>query len=272
MPILYKRYLLIGFIFGIGFASCNNPTVKELSVQLNVAPGVDHDTLDAIPVPIEEVGELEQYLIDARLVDIQTISPNTLVELKYSTVDNFMGFDLYGDLTSCYLQPDVAEKLKIANEYLQMKDSTLTLLVYDGVRPRSVQQAMWDTLDMPISEKVKFVSNPKKGSLHNFGAAVDLTIAHIETGEALDMGTPYDFIGIEAYPMKEKQMLEAGRITQEAVDNRKLLRRSMKEGGFFNIQTEWWHFNSCYRKKAIELYEMVEGMSDKEAMKTLAAL
>jgi D-alanyl-D-alanine dipeptidase len=94
--------------------------------------------------------------------------------------------------------------------------------------------------------------------LHNFGAAIDLTLAYKKDGEALDMGTPYDFFGIEAYPIKEPLMLEKNRITQEAVDNRKLLRRCMMEGGFFNIQTEWWHFNSCYREEAIELYEIVE--------------
>ena len=67
-------------------------------------------------------------------------------------------------------------------------------------------------------------------------------------------------------------MLESGRITEEAVENRKLLRRSMRAGGFFNIQTEWWHFNSCYRQEAIELYEMVEGLSDEEAIKLIARL
>jgi D-alanyl-D-alanine dipeptidase len=265
------RYVLIGFCIAVILFSCSSnggehtPPFRLVEVALP-----ERDSIETPPVIL--IGELEQYLIDAGLVDIQTVIPQIAVDLKYSTTDNFMGIDLYGDLDRCYLQPDVAEKLKGAYDYLISKDSALTLLVYDGVRPRSVQQAMWDTLDMPINEKVKFVSNPSKGSLHNFGAAVDITIAYNATGDALDMGAPYDHIGIEAYPMKEKQMLEAGRITKEAVDNRKLLRRSMKEGGFFNIQTEWWHFNSCYRKKAIELYEMVEGLSDQEAMQVLARL
>lgn len=227
---------------------------------------IEEDTIVPVVEESKRIGALEQALIDAGLVDIQAVEPNILVDLKYSTSDNFMGFDMYGDLTRCYLQPDVAEKLKVAYQYLIEKDSTLTLLVYDGVRPRSVQQAMWDSLDMPVMEKVKFVSNPKRGSLHNFGAAVDLTLAKVKTGEPLEMGAPYDHIGIEAYPIKEKQMLEEGRITKEQVDNRKLLRRAMKEGGFFNIQTEWWHFNSCYRNKAMEQYEIVEGIPSSDSI------
>lgn len=204
------------------------------------------------------VSELEQSLLSAGLVDVLNVIPEALVDLKYSTSDNFMGFDLYGALTRCYLQPDVADKLAVAHNYLQTRDSTLTFLIYDGVRPRSIQQAMWDTLDMPIEEKAKYVSNPKNGSLHNFGAAIDLTLAYKKNGEPLDMGTPYDFFGIEAYPIKEPLMLEKNRITQEAVDNRKLLRRCMMKGGFFNIQTEWWHFNSCNREEAKQLYQIVE--------------
>lgn len=272
MQSLLLRYVVIGVFLSLLSSCSQEQKPVPLSVKLQELPHSPaiEDTMEVATEP--EIGELEQYLINSGLVDVRTVVPEVLVDLKYSTTDNFMGVDLYGDLNNCYLQADVAEKLIAAYEYLNDQDSSLTLLIYDGVRPRQVQQAMWDTLDMPINEKVKFVSNPAKGSLHNFGAAVDITIADKTTGKPLDMGAPYDHIGIEAYPIKEKQMLESGRITREAVDNRKLLRRAMKEGGFFNIQTEWWHFNSCYRKEARELYEMVEGLSDQEAMQVLATL
>lgn len=169
--------------------------------------------------------------------------------------------DVYGCLTNCYLQPDVAERLKVCQAKLKSIDSNLTLLVYDGLRPRLVQQYMWDLLDMPINEKVKFVSNPAKGSLHNFGAAVDITLYDLTEQKALDMGTPYDYIGVLAWPTKEAAMLQDSLLTQEQVDNRILLRKVLKEGNFFNIQTEWWHFNACYRDKAKELYWIVEGDS-----------
>lgn len=202
----------------------------------------------------------DKYLSGEGLVDIQQIDSSLLVELKYSSTDNFMEKDMYGCLNKCYLQPDVAEKIKIAQAYLKKKDSTLSLLIYDGVRPRSVQQYMWDILDMPIYEKTKFVSNPKKGSLHNFGAAVDITLANAITKKALDMGTPYDYIGILAWPIKEKILLEDSLLTIEQVENRKLLRGVMRHGGFFNIQSEWWHFNSCYRDSAYYKYKIIEGI------------
>jgi D-alanyl-D-alanine dipeptidase len=218
--------------------------------------------VDTIPVIAPEPPcYWDEYFIGEGLANIQEVDSTIRVELKYSTEDNFMNKDVYGCLTNCYLQPDVAERLKECQAKLKSIDSNLTLLVYDGLRPRLVQQYMWDLLDMPINEKVKFVSNPAKGSLHNFGAAVDITLYDLTKQEALDMGTPYDYIGVLAWPTKEAAMLQDSLLTQEQVDNRILLRKVMKEGNFFNIQTEWWHFNACYRDKAKEIYWIVEGDS-----------
>ena len=257
---LLHRSVLFSFVVFYCFVSCKEnsggASVYEEKINSIVEDTFDNEN-EVLPAEVV-VSELEQSLLSAGLVDVLNVIPEAQVDLKYSTSDNFMGIDLYGSLTRCYLQPDVADKLAVAHNYLQTRDSTLTFLIYDGVRPRCIQQAMWDTLDMPVEEKVKYVSNPKHGSLHNFGAAIDLTLAYKENGEALDMGTPYDFFGIEAYPIKEPLMLEKNRITQEAVDNRKLLRRCMMKGGFFNIQTEWWHFNSCNREEAKQLYQIVE--------------
>ena len=133
------------------------------------------------------------------LVNIQSVDSSIVVDLKYATSDNFMKKDVYGCLRRCYLQPDVALRIKDSQSFLKSIDSTLSLKIFDGLRPRSVQQIMWDLLDMPIEEKTKFVSNPKNGSLHNFGAAVDITLIDVATGKELDMGTPYDFFGKEAH-------------------------------------------------------------------------
>ena len=200
--------------------------------------------------------KLEYYLISFGLVDIQTIEPNIRVDLKYSTMDNFVGIDMYGDLDKAFCQPDVAEKLKKAYGYLQEEDSSLTLLVFDGVRPVFVQQKMWDTLLMPIREKTKFLSNPKNRSIHNYGAAIDISISS-KNGEELDMGTPFDFIGKLAHPREEKKLLKEGKLTKKQVRNRVLLRKVMKKAGFFNIQTEWWHWNSCSRNTAKSKYKLV---------------
>lgn len=221
---------------------------------------IQQDSISPIEEPIIEdyiVDSLEQSLIDAGLVNIQDIITDILIDVRYSSENNFMHRDVYGALNRIYLQPSVAADLKKSQEKLQSIDSTLTLLVFDGVRPRSVQQYMWDILDMPIAEKTKFVSNPKNGSLHNYGAAVDLTIADSD-GNPLDMGADYDEIGTIAYPKYEKAYLDSGMITTEQITNRELLRTVMKAGGFWGIQTEWWHFNRYNRAKAQELFEIVE--------------
>lgn len=206
----------------------------------------------------EEIGELEQSLIDAGLVDVKEVISGIYVDLKYSTTDNFFGKDVYGDLYRCYMQPEVAQMLKKALEKLQEEHPDLTFLVYDGVRPQSVQQILWDELDKPDSIKPLYVADPQVGGLHNFGVAVDLTLAKAETGEALDMGTPFDFFGYPAYPDREKQMLQEGKITQEHINNREILRKVMKHGGFTGIGSEWWHFNAYSRKEAAEKYGIVK--------------
>ena len=206
-------------------------------------------------IKLDSLG-LEVYLKNFGLVNIQEVEPSIRVDLKYSTTDNFVGIDMYSDLTKAFCQPDVAEKLKKAYQYLQEEDSTLTLLVFDAVRPVFVQQKMWDTLKMPIREKTKFLSNPRNHSIHNYGAAVDISLT-TKDGEELDMGTPFDFIGKLAHPREEKRLLKEGKLTQKQMENRVLLRKVMKKAGFFNIQTEWWHWNSCSRNTAKSKYKVV---------------
>lgn len=203
------------------------------------------------------IGELERELMLSGLVDIQEIDSTILIDVRYSSLNNFMKEDVYGDLEKIYLQKTVALDLKKCNAYLKEIDSSLVLLVYDGVRPRSVQQKMWDVLDLPIHEKTKFVSNPKNGSIHNFGCAVDLTIAHLN-GDSLDMGAGYDDIRKIAYPRHEEKFLKSGELSLKQLNNRKLLRRVMRKGGFYNIQTEWWHFNRYSRNKAKTLFKIIE--------------
>jgi zinc D-Ala-D-Ala dipeptidase len=205
----------------------------------------------------KDTTEMERLLINYGLVNVQSIDSTIICDLRYATENNFLKKNMYGDFKKCYLQADVAEKLAEAQKYLKEENPSYSLIVFDAVRPRSIQQKMWDALDMEISQKSKYVSNPRYGSLHNFGAAVDLSIAD-SSGKELDMGTPFDYFGELAYPVKEKELLEKKILTEIQVKNRELLRRVMYKAGFFNIQTEWWHFNSCYRKTAYEKYNLIE--------------
>jgi D-alanyl-D-alanine dipeptidase len=248
-------YFFITIIF---FFSCANDSIKN-----NISPNKpipvpfnQSDTLNNITTKTDTC-ELEKKLIQAGLINIHTIDSTILVYLKYSDTTNFMKQDVYGDLCHAYLQPDVAQKLAQAQYYLKQEHPELSLLLLDGARPLSIQQKMWDMLDMPVSEKGKFVSNPKNHSLHNYGAAVDITLADT-LGNELDMGTPYDYAGELAYPVLEQKMLAEGKLSRQQINNRMLLRKVMNKAGFFGIQTEWWHFNSCTRAKAKEIYTLIE--------------
>ncbi len=212
-------------------------------------------------ITTEEMSEpstLEESLISQGLVALEGIIPGIRVELKYSTTDNFFGQDVYGDLERAFFQLEVAELLRNAQEKLTTKYPNLTLLIYDAARPLEVQQILWDNLAKPDSLKPLYVADPKVGSLHNFGVAVDLTIYDNESGQPLDMGTGYDFFGYAAYPDREMEMLASGTITKAQVANREILRSVMTTSGFTGIGSEWWHFNAFSRKEAGEKFELIK--------------
>ncbi|WP_286935610.1 MULTISPECIES: M15 family metallopeptidase [unclassified Algoriphagus] len=242
------------YIVLISMVACSAPKSDQ-----EVFSESQRQEAEAITAPtLYAVSELEQRLIDQGLVDLQEYIPGIRVELKYSTTDNFFGQDVYGELDRAYLQPEVADQLKKAQELLQAENPDYTLLVYDGVRPLSVQQILWDNLDKPDSIKPLYVADPKVGSLHNFGVAVDLTIYDTKADSALDMGTGYDYFGYPAYPDREKQMLAEKKITPNQVANREILRKVMNAAGFKGIGSEWWHFNAYTRKEAGEKFEIVQ--------------
>lgn len=206
-----------------------------------------------------EISELEISMQDQGLVNIQEIDSDILVELKYSSTDNFFGEDVYGILKNAYLQIPPAEALKKANQSLKEMHPNLRLLIYDAARPLSIQTILWDKLDtIPPRNRKNFVADPKEGSIHNYGCAVDLTLFDLTTNQALDMGTKYDYFGPLAYPRLEERMLIEGKLTPEQIANRKLLREVMENEGFRAITSEWWHFNYHSRKRAKELYEIVK--------------
>jgi zinc D-Ala-D-Ala dipeptidase len=192
------------------------------------------------------------------LVNIQQIDASLLVELKYSTTDNFIGKDVYGCITHCYLQKAVAEKLKKANQLLQKKYPSLRLLVYDGARARTVQWKLWNALPQYTPQKRKdYVADPREGSIHNYGCAIDLTVAE-KSGKVLDMGTKFDYFGELAYPRHEDRLLKAGKLTNEQVKNRQLLRSVMTQSGFTQNTSEWWHYDAMSRKQAKARYGIIE--------------
>lgn len=230
----------------ISLSACRKaPATKEndpanIEVPDTTPPQTERSPDERRDLP-EPITEYEQTFLDSGLVNIQDLNPEILVDLKYNTPDNFLDTAVYGGLNKAYLRPPAADKLLKAQELLKEKRPDYTLLVFDGARPRRVQYIMWDVLDIPF--KRNYLANPDEGSIHNYGCAVDLSIAD-STGQEIDMGTPFDFFGELAQPQLESQMLASGALTQEQLDNRLLLRDVMTRAGFSKIRTEWWHFNA----------------------------
>jgi len=161
------------------------------------------------------------------LVDITELDSTIIVELKYATEDNFLGDTLYS-ANICLLRKAVAERLVKVQQLLRKKD--LGLKIWDGYRPLSVQKMMWKKLPDP-----KYVADPGKGSNHNRGAAVDVTLVDVN-GNELEMPTGFDDFSPKAgsaYPY----------LSEQAKKNRKILQVAMKSQGFRTITSEWWHFN-----------------------------
>jgi zinc D-Ala-D-Ala dipeptidase len=164
---------------------------------------------------------------ESRLVDIQKVIPGIVLDIRYATTNNFTGQQLY-PVAKCCLRKEAAESLRMAQKELHKQG--LALKIFDGYRPLSVQKKMW-----AIYPHEDYVANPVKGSRHNRGAAVDLTLIRLDGTELL-MPTPYD-------DFTEKAHRNYMDLPAEAIQNRELLERVMKKHDFDGLDTEWWHFD-----------------------------
>ncbi len=252
---MFSNRVLFSYILLLGVWACQ--TKKAADKKKTDSVVTKKDSVVALRQSI--VPEVEQRMIKQGLVDIQTLDSTIMVELKYSTTDNFVKTDVYGDLTRAYLQSKPAEMLVKASKALQEKYPDYRLLVYDAARPLTVQHTLWNLLDsIPPKKREDFVASPAIASIHNFGSAVDLTVYDNVNKKPLDMGTKYDFFGDLAYPRLEYKMLKEGKLNKEQVANRIVLREAMIKSGYMRIESEWWHFNAISRAKAKRLYKIVE--------------
>lgn len=163
------------------------------------------------------------------------LDTSILLDMRYATDSNFVGQQLY-NCARCFLRPQAAQALLKVHQ--ELKREGLGLVLFDCYRPRAVQWKLWE-----IYPKPGYVADPRKGSIHNRGAAVDLSIVD-SVGQLLDMGTDFDFFGPQAnhhYANLPKAVLQ----------NRQKLKQLMQKHGFSAIRSEWWHYN--YRGKRYEL-------------------
>jgi len=166
-------------------------------------------------------------LADTTFVRLADFSNDFAYDMRYATENNFLKAKVY-DCAECYTRVKTAKALLNANK--EFLENGVKIKFFDCYRPNSVQYKMWKIVPNP-----QYVANPVKGSIHNKGGAVDITLVDLE-GNELDMGTDFDFFGKRAY----HDNLD---LPQNILDNRKLLKETMERHGFWSIRTEWWHYN-----------------------------
>ena len=183
---------------------------------------------------------LKRIASDPDFVNLRSIE-GIQIELKYATKDNFMGRNVYGEFNEPFLHREAATKLKRALQLLRAERPSWTLLIYDALRPRSVQRLLW--AHVAGSPQEAYVANPDRGSMHNYGCAVDLTATDLQAGP-VDMGTDFDTFHPKSQPKLEEMHLQTGELTQTQIENRWILRRAMTGAGFIQLPHEWWHFDA----------------------------
>ncbi|MBK8807708.1 MAG: M15 family metallopeptidase [Bacteroidales bacterium] len=190
-------------------------------------------------------------------INLHTIDPTIKIDLKYAKEDNFLNKNLYNSFKFCYLEKETAKKLSEAQKLLKAIDNGLSIVIFDGIRPRAVQSEMWKNVDLSSIDKQKFLAKPEAISMHNYGLAVDVSIV-LADNTLLDMGTEFDFPGELAYPIMEDYFLDKGILGDNQIENRKLLRQIMNKAGFIANDYEWWHFSSLTKKEALGKYVIIE--------------
>jgi D-alanyl-D-alanine dipeptidase len=199
---IFNSKPLLVLFFLLHIVNCNSQTVASSSERLNAVN-------------------------DSTFVNLRDYSSDFVYDMKYATEDNFLKAKVY-DCAECYLRYKTVKALILANERLMKKGFKIKL--FDCYRPLDIQKKMWAIVPNP-----KYVANPSKGSIHNRGGAIDITLVDLN-GKELDMGTAFDYFGIEAshnYP----------NFSKEIKNNRKLLRKNMEKECFNSFDSEWWHYN-----------------------------
>lgn len=164
---------------------------------------------------------------DTTFVNLKDFDNDFIFDMKYATAENFLKSKVY-DCGECYLRLKTVKTLMKANAKFMKKGFKIKL--YDCYRPLDIQKKMWAIVPNPT-----YVANPSKGSIHNRGGAVDITLVDSNGGE-LDMGTSFDFFGIEASH-------DYKNLSKAVLDNRKLLKKIMLRCKFESFDSEWWHYN-----------------------------
>lgn len=236
-----KNTFILFYIITIAFifTNCNNETPTEDPTQqiTQQTQQVQKDTTNVDSViktttekPVENYKKVAPRTVydTSNWVRILDIDPTIVEDMRYATDDNFVEEVMY-NCAACYLRPEAAAAVGKAHKMLQ-EQGYGGLKMFDCYRPRPIQQKLWDKVP-----DARYVTPPWKGSMHNRGLAVDLTIID-SLGNQLDMGTRFDYFGKEGYHTYTEH-------SEEIQANRTLLKETLSKVGFRHIRTEWWHYS-----------------------------
>ena len=174
------------------------------------------------PAQLDE-GEVKRRI---PLVNVLSAAPQVKVEMRYAGSDNFTGKRIYS-CDRCFLRPETAAKIAIAQWDLRKKG--LFLKMWDCYRPLAAQRIFRSLVPDP-----RFVADPKTGSMHNRGSAVDVTLVDSE-GKELEMPTGFDDFSPRAGHGER-------RLPAKVIENRRILAETMEKAGFKRLDSEWWHY------------------------------
>jgi zinc D-Ala-D-Ala dipeptidase len=164
-----------------------------------------------------------------QLLNLKLTIPSILINLRYNSTNNFTKTKLYKNAQTTYLRKEPAKALLEIQNIL--KEKGYGLKIFDAYRPYAATKLMWELI-----QDDRYVANPKNGSNHNRGLAVDITLIQLNTGTALNMGTGFDNFTDTAH--HSFMALPA-----TVLANRTLLKSTMELYGFKSFDTEWWHYS-----------------------------
>ncbi|MCM3872007.1 MAG: M15 family metallopeptidase [Pyrinomonadaceae bacterium] len=186
--------------------------------------------LSSSPASAQQIPQEPGPFRNPELVELTKVDPTIKLDIRYATKSNFLGSRVYRQARA-FLQRPAAEALVRVNQSLRQQG--FGLIVFDGYRPWSVTKVFWDAT--PEDRKV-FVADPSKGSRHNRGCAVDLSMFELKTGAPVQMPSEYDEFTERAHINYECAPSEAKRL-------RGILRAAMEGEGFTVYEPEWWHYD-----------------------------
>ncbi|MBK8600361.1 MAG: M15 family metallopeptidase [Flavobacterium sp.] len=221
--------LLICYLFLTVDCGTRKPLKENKTAVVTPAAKLSKNESSNSKVELIEIHKtIQNFAIDdTTFVNLKDFSSDFVYNMKYASEDNFLKSKVY-DCEACYLRYKTVKSLLNANQKFLKKG--YRIMLYDCYRPLSIQKKMFEIVANP-----KYVADPKKGSIHNRGGAVDISLVDA-TGKELDMGTAFDFFGEEASHDYEN-------LSEEVKANRKLLRKIMTQNNFRIFESEWWHYN-----------------------------